>query len=222
MAARANYIGIDKIVSAFENNADTPFFSIWSGTGNKIRTCMNKENDFDIAKEKIEKYVKDNSEGDYNEVFVIALHPEKKVSYTLSDLKDATQLFCQASKNNMAIYNSSNNINYEILAKLNAMESKINALESEELEIEEDEKESISGEEAMLGRIETILASPLVNMILGYFQHNAIKSQALANNDTDELSNILTTLFQKGVTVAHLKKLSEYPANKIQMLLSMM
>lgn len=217
MAAKATYIGIDKIVSAFENKADTPFFSIWVG---KTRCEQNKENDFDVAKEKIERQVKDFLEGDFNEVFIIALHPEKKVSYKVEDQKEATLLYCQAQKNDVAIFHPTNNYNYEILNKLNAMESKINALEAEE--IEEEETETISGDEAILGRIENIISSPLVNTILGLIFKDGVKSPALASNDTDELSTILTTLFQKGVTVAHLKKLSEYPANKIQMLLSMM
>lgn len=223
MAARASYIGIEKIISAFREKADTPFFSLWVG---KSRAEQNKDNDFDKAEDKIEKQIKAFLEEDINEIFIIALHPEKKVSYKYEDTKDATLMYCQAKKVDLPYYNStgSANYNYEILQKLNAMESKINALESDI--VEDEDSDSLSGNEDLiakyLDKINSIANSPLVIAGIGMFAGKAVTSPALASPDEDELSKILTTLFQKGVTVGHLKKLSEYPANKIQMLLSMM
>lgn len=220
MAAKAAYIGIEKILSAFEEKADTPFFSMWWG---KTKFEQSTTNDFDKAKDKIENQVKAFLEEDINDVFIIALHPEKKVSYSPTDLKDSVQMFCQAKKTDTVFYpGNSNNVNYQILEKLREMESKINALEDDT----EEDTDSISGNEDIivkyLDKINSIANSPLVIAGMGMLAGKAVTSSALASPDEDELSKILTTLFQKGVTIAHLKKLSEYPANKIQMLLSMM
>ena len=218
--AKATYIGIDKILTAFEEKADTPFFSLWMG---KARAEMNKDNDWDKAKNKLENQIKAFIEEDNNDVFVIALHPDKKVSYKYEDCKDATLMYCQAKKSDVQLYSpkDSTHFNYEILQKLNAMESKINALEADDIE-EDEEKESVSGDEAMLEKIHGIINSPLVAMIMGMFQNKSETTHALASSQEDELTKILTVLFQKGVTVDHLKKLSEYPSAKIKMLLSMM
>lgn len=221
MALKASYIGIDKILSAWEDKADTPFFSLWLG---KARAEMNKDNDFDKAKDKLEKQIKVFLEEDNNDIFIIALHPEKKVSYKYEDCKDATLMYCQAKKSDQQYYtpaHNSNNMNYEILQKLNAMESKINALEADDLE-EEDDTESVSGEAAMLDKIHGIINSPIVSMLMGYFSKTNTTSHALASSEEDQLTKILTVLFEKGVTIDHLKKLSEFPASKIKMLLSMM
>jgi hypothetical protein len=221
MAAKAAYIGLEKILSAFEEKADTPFFSMWWG---KTKFEQSTINDFDKAKDKIENQVKAFLEEDINDIFIIALHPEKKVSYTPADLKDSVQMFCQTKKTDSFFYpgNSSNNVNFEILEKLRAMESKINALEDDT----EEDTDSISGNDDViakyLDKINSIVNSPVAIAGMGLLAGKAVTSSALASPDEDELSKILTTLFQKGVTIAHLKKLSEYPANKIQMLLSMM
>ena len=91
-------------------------------------------------------------------------------------------------------------------------------------EVEEDE-ETVSGtaEAELLDKINGIVNSPIVAALLGLLAPKMNNTaHALASPDPDELTKILTVLFEKGVTVNHLKKLSEYPAEKIKMLLSMM
>ena len=48
------------------------------------------------------------------------------------------------------------------------------------------------------------------------------KIKAVAGINEDNLNDILKTLFSKGVKVEHLKKLSDMPEAKIQMLISML
>lgn len=222
MAAKATYIGLDKILSAFEEKADTPFFSLWVG---KARAEMNKDNDFDKASAKLEKQIKAFAEEDMNDVFVIALHPEKKVSYKFEDCKDATLMYCQAKRSDSPVmYQGGNNsqANYMILEKLNSIESRINAIEAEE--VEEEEGEEIGSTEAVLiDKISGIVNSPLVGILLNFLQNNSVKpAPVTALAGTDELDEVLNTLFSKGVTVQHLKKLASYPQDKISMLLTML
>jgi hypothetical protein len=223
MALKATYIGKEKILAAFEEKADTPFFSLWVG---KARAEMNKDNDFEKAAHKLEKQIEAFIEEDNTDIFVIALHPEKKVSYKYEDCKDATLMYCQTRKNesSVAYFGSqqNNNINYQILEKLNAIESRVNAIESEEIEEEEEGEEIGNTDQVLIDKISGIVNSPIVNMLLGFLQNNNKPVGALAGTEQDELSDILTTLFNKGVTINHLKKLSEYPKERITMLLSML
>jgi len=219
MAATATYIGIDKILSAFESKADTPFFSLWIG---KARAEQNTVNDFEKAAEKLEAQIKAFEEADNNNIFVIALHPEKKVSYTDKDLKEATLMYCQVKRSEApAMYQGNiSAANYQILEKLNAIESRINAIEGEEVEAEEEGEEIGSPEAVLLDKINGIVNSPLVGVLMQLFSKQPAPVTALAG--TDDLNEILNTLFDKGVTVQHLKKLASYPKEKITMLLTML
>lgn len=220
MPAKPTYTGKDKILSAFDHKAETPFFSVWVG---KACVVQNYINDHEIGREKLERQIDDFFDADMTDVFVIALHPNKKTTYKYEDCKDAILMYCAAKKVDQQYYpaHQATGINYEILQKLNAMESKINAMEAED--IEDEENETVSGEAEMLDKINGIINSPVVLGLLSLFNRKSeLTSHALASPDEDELTKILTTLFSKGVTVSHLKKLSEYPAEKIKMLLSMM
>lgn len=222
MPAKPMYIGMDKILSAFDNKAETPFWSVWFG---KACAGYNYINEHETSRDKLERQIQDIIDADNTDVFVIALHPSKKTSYKYEDCKDAILMYCAIRKMDIPQYGQAlhgNAMNYEIMQKLNAMESKINAMEAEE--VEEDE-EAVSGtaEAELLDKINGIVNSPIVAALLGLLAPKINnKTHALASPDPDELTKILTVLFEKGVTVNHLKKLSEYPAEKIKMLLSMM
>jgi hypothetical protein len=57
-------------------------------------------------------------------------------------------------------------------------------------------------------------------------QNNNMRPQALAGDDVSvqelELAQTLEILFDKGITIEHLKKLASYPTAKIKMLLTML
>lgn len=227
MAARAVYIGINKIMEAFEKKADTPFFSLWVG---KTRAEQNKDNDFEKASEKLENQIKDFELEDFTDTFIIALHPEKKANYTVSDMKEATLMYCSIKKNDQPkpYALGANNYNYEILQTLNeiknnqnALESRLNAIEGED--VEEEETETVgSTEEVLIDKISGIVNSPLVGLLMNFFNRpNQVNALAGISTEND-LEQILEVLFSKGVTVNHLKKLSEYPKSKIDMLLTML
>jgi len=222
MPAKATYIGLDKILNAFEEKADTPFFSLWVG---KARAEMNKDNDFEKASAKLEKQIKAFADEEMNDVFVIALHPEKKVSYKFEDCKDATLMYCQAKRSEAPVlYGSQNNqANFMILEKLNSIESRINAIEAEEVEEEEEGEEMGSPEAVLIDKISGIVNSPLIGILLNFLQNNSGKpAPVTALAGTDEIDEVLNTLFSKGVTVQHLKKLASFPQEKISMLLTML
>ena len=224
--AKASYIGIEKILQGFEEKADTPFYSVWVG---KSKAEENKLNDFDKAASKLEKQLKVWIDEDFTDIFVIALHPEKKATYSYTDCKDAVLMYCQIRKTEQPAYYQHNtmiNPNMQILEKLNAIESRINAIEADS-DVDEEETEEIGSNEAVLiDKIAGIANSPLVNVLLNIFTNisnkQGMQQPVAALAGTDELDDVLNVLFDKGVTLDHLKKLASYPKEKIQMLLSMM
>jgi hypothetical protein len=75
-----------------------------------------------------------------------------------------------------------------------------------------------SSEAVLLDKINGIINSPLVGVLMQFLNNKPVTALA----GTDDLNEILETLFSKGVTVQHLKKLAGYPKEKISMLLTML
>lgn len=217
MAAKASYIGREKIMDEFLKKAETPFFSLWVG---KWCAERNSSNDFEKATEKLENQIKAFEESDNNAIFIIALHPEKKIVYKEADVKEAVVMYCQIRPEEASSYAPANisGANYQILEKLNSIESRINAMEAEEPEEEEEGEEMGSSEAVLIDKINGIVNSPLVSILMQFLNNKPVTALA----GTDDLNDILETLFSKGVTVQHLKKLAGYPKEKISMLLTML
>lgn len=221
MPAKATYIGLDKIISAYTDKAETPFFSAWVG---KTRVEQNTQNDFDKAVEKLTNQINDFAEGEFNDVFVIAIHPEKKASYTTSDWKDASLMYCQAKKN-VSVGYSGNGTDYAMIELLreikndnNEIKSRLSAIESDEInESETDDTTEIGKTESLLNTINGIVNSPIVGLLMQRLFPATQQTTALAG--TDDINEILNTLYNKGVTIQHLKKLSEFPKEQIAQLI---
>lgn len=227
MAAQPTYIGTEQILSAFEEKADTPFFSLWIG---KECAEYNTENDFDKAVDKLERQLKAFANADITHTFCIAIHSAtKKGGWKHADTKENAKLmYCAIRKVETPYgYNSANAINMQILEKLNAFESRINAIEAAETEPETDEigqtsDDTIQKINGIVNGLSSIIASPVVSILLQNIFGKTLQPVKTLAGDQDDINEVLTVLFNKGVTVQHLKKLSEYPTDKIQMLLQML
>jgi hypothetical protein len=103
-----------------------------------------------------------------------------------------------------------------IMQRLNAIESDLKA---QTVEIEEEEEE-IDQNEKLLGQINGIVNSPIIGLLLEFLKPKQTVTH-LAGIEDSEIDHILNTLYSKGVTVTHLRKLSEFPKDKIQMLLNL-
>ena len=217
----AMYAGINDILEAFCNKAKTPYFSLWIGNE---KFDENTVNDMDAAveqlREDIERFVKRNMTNNFR----IILHDTKKTTYTKE--KEAKVLLCNAfdTKFSQSNDNSNNYFQSQLLEKINAIESKVNALEGEN--VEDEENENISGTENTLKQINDFIGSPAGSMLIGLFAPKLAQTElqpitSLAGTE-NELELVLNTLFSKGVKVEHLAKLAQMPADKIQMLISML
>jgi len=226
--AKATYIGTEAIVNGWKEKAETPFFSLWVKS---VKCEQNTVNDWDKAEEKLTNQINDFVKEGYSDILILKLHPEKKASYTAKE--DAVSMYCQAVRSESPSIGYMNP-NQAILEKLNAIESRINAIEGESLETDDDdddESAEVGKTEAMLESINGILNHPVTNLLINYLQLPAVTAPppppaALAGTEVEsdqaELETALTTLFKKGVTVEHIKKLAAMPAPKIKMLISML
>lgn len=223
--AKATYIGTDSIVNGWKEKAETPFFSLWVKS---VKCEQNTVNDWEKAEEKLTNQINDFVREGYGDILILKIHPEKKASYGAKD--DAVAMYCQAVRTDTPSIGYLNP-NQAILEKLNAIESRINAIEGETVETEEGDEESaeVGQTEAMLQSINGILNHPITNLLVNYLQLPAMTAPptpppaALAGTDDQaELEQALTTLFNKGVTVEHIKKLAAMPKQKISMLISML
>jgi hypothetical protein len=108
--------------------------------------------------------------------------------------------------------------NNEILSRLAAIESKL-----DEEDFEEEETQPTTPGSIIAGLLEKPeIINGITNFIMniaGNLTTPKIKAVAGINED---INDILKTLYSKGVKVEHLKKLSEMPEAKIQMLISML
>lgn len=226
--AQPTFIGVERILSAFEQMAETPYFSLWVG---KQCSIFNTENDFEKAYKQLEFILKSYAESDVTNIFCIALHSTtKKGGWKYDDIKDggAQCMYCAIRKVETPYgYNSANAINMQILEKLNAFESRINAIEAAETEPETDEigqtsDDTIQKINGIVNGLSSIISSPVVSILLQNIFGKTLQPVKTLAGDQDDINDVLTVLFSKGVTVQHLKKLSEYPTDKIQMLLQML
>ena len=228
----ATYTGINEIIDGYINKADKPFFSMWV---DNLLVEQNIVNDFEISKNKIITQIEDFARSGMTKIIYLKIHsvlPDKKSgTYTKTD--PALTMYCQAKAEMKQISGFSNdNIYpiYQLIEKqnetINALVSKINAIEGEE----EEENENIgSYEEQLLEKISGIVNSPLgliaANFLSKYVTPQQTQKVAGISGIIDEnsdLENTIKILFNKGVTIEHLKKLSEMPESKIKMLLTML
>jgi len=124
----------------------------------------------------------------------------------------------------VSVPHATNNYAMEkILDKLNVLESKIAGYESMEDDFEEEEK-PLSPINAMLNNpeIQQALVSGVMGM-LGSLLGNSGTVKSLAGaDDQNEAIELLNVLLNKGVTVDHLRKLSEMSDTKLKSLLLML
>lgn len=228
----ATYYGVNEILTAFEDQATKPYFSLWV---KNAQALYNAEDNMEVAKEKLRKKIEDFARANMLELIVIALHNTKPDKATGLYKKDSpgVLLYCQ-SKHAPAERVSGIDSNmlpfYTLIEKqqetLNALVSKVNALEAEDTE----EEEQIGSEEAvLLDKISGIVNSPLgvlasqyLPRILDRIIPEKRTVTAIAGDTETDLEQTINILFSKGVKLEHLQKLAAMPEAKIQMLLTML
>jgi hypothetical protein len=208
------YVGKESIINGYETLAKCPYFSIW--LNNAIVYSFSGDSKEEGA-EMLETIL--NNIASIDQVFTVRLHnalPAKNDTYTKNETA-ASIMYCSLVNPSAIIAGTGVDPNLAlIMQRLNAIESDLKA-KTEEVEEEEEQDPN----EKLIGQISGIVNSPVVGLLIEYFRPKQPVTH-LAGVDESNIETILKTLFSKGVTIDHLKRLSEYPKEKISMLLQML
>lgn len=209
------YVGKESIINGYETLAKCPYFSIW--LNNAIIYSFSGDSKEEGA-EMLETIL--NNIASIDQVFTVRLHnalPAKNDTYTKNETA-ASIMYCSLVDPSPIISGITVDPNLSlIMQRLNAIESDLKA-KTEEVE---EEEEVESDNEKLINQISGIVNSPLVGLIIEYFKPKQTVTH-LAGIEENDINTILNTLYSKGVTVDHLRRLSEYPKDKLTMLIKML
>jgi|LakMenEpi03Aug12_release.lakeMendotaPanAssembly.Ray.scaffolds.fasta_scaffold263334_2 hypothetical protein len=217
---------INSIIEQFKKY-NTPFFSIYNG---KDRVCINELNDQDEATEILETYLNGVEKGNFkiklyknilksgitekSEPYII-IPFEKQIERTAED----RALYYGGGGGTHFLSEKINDLQREIdflKAKNEIAQNEINDEDVEE-EVENNYLGAILGNPAIMGVLTTIATNIGANLFTRKPQ-----PMAMAGIETTNIDDIINTLFEKGVTIDDLKKLSEMSKEKLSFLITML
>jgi len=220
MSLTVKYYGLDEVLEYFDKYAKQPYFSIWDRNSCHIQYSGDS---FDEAKEIITDEINLLKKRNYENPLTIKLHTEKSKVYTSTnkDYNSCAVFVCYDSAIGSALMPAQQNNNQAtimLLNEINALKSEVNALKSEKIEYEEEEEDS---ETNFINGVNQALEHPIIAGLLNKLIFGKQPSLAGVNTNLD-LDDCIKTLFDKGVTIEHLRKLADMPKDKISMLISML
>jgi hypothetical protein len=219
MSYQARYIGLDEVLEALQNKAKAPYFSLWCKgapvvqyhEGDTMEDVINK-----ITHE-IELGVKRQISHEYE----LYLHSKKEKIYTRKSESYAMINFrCFDMPAGISGTDPHQAYNmYAMHQEMNRLKSEIAALQTAKVDEEDDEDDE--PENNLISGFNQMLEHPLVvGLINKWIQAPVTKN--LAGVHDQSLDETINILFSKGVQLEHLQKLAAMPADKIQMLLTML
>ena len=208
------FVGVENILNAYQTQAKMPFFSVWLNNAPIYSfSGDSKEEGAEMLETILNNYSK------VDQVFTVRLHnalPAKNDTYNKNEAA-ASIMYCSLVDPLPIIAGTGVDPNLSlIMQRLNAIESDLKA---QTVEIEEEEE--IDQNEKLLGQINGIVNSPVIGLLLDFLKPKQTVTH-LAGIEDSEIDFILNTLYSKGVTVTHLRKLSEFPKEKLLMLIQML
>jgi hypothetical protein len=221
MSYQARYIGLDEVLDAFRKKAKTPYFSLWL-KGQPL--CQYRDGDtIDDAIEKITEEIELGIKRQITHEHELFLHTKKEKDYTRkSDSYCVIGFRCFDLPGN-AVGAMDHNV-YTIAAmhqEMNRLKSEVSALQAEKIESEDDEDNE--DQNTFMSGFNQMVEHPLVVGLINKWLTGTQPVNNLAGINHDQtLQETINILFSKGVELHHLQKLAEMPADKIQMLLTML
>jgi hypothetical protein len=240
----ASFNNLDDLLNHFVE-MDCPYYIV-SEDKKSIFSMNNKVANIDEASEKLQKVLEHK---DHSKIYHIYCFksltkaglqiPTKAGNHLLFSYQKAKPEYTGEQK---AMYYGGigeiiRNQNEKIDRLQTLLESKL--IQDEEIEDDDNLKDQmqnniigqIMGNPAIANIITNLLTNIFANNITNGnmqqpMQNNNMRPQALAGDDVSvqelELAQTLEILFDKGITIEHLKKLASYPTAKIKMLLTML
>lgn len=221
---------IDKLIDRFIENGN-PYYAIVTGSG--IHNKNESESDIENAADKLKRFLSETegSEASYTINTYKVVPPKggiKKNSEADIVLTYKAQKYSPEEKEQ---YRSNNSYFQEkVLDTLQRQAEEIAELRMQRITDEqlEEEAEPVN---PYMGAVSAIFEHPITQQYLPLllsklFNTPNTQPMQLAGTQTQPqkvtIEQILETLFQKGVTIEHLYKLSQFDQSKIQMLLTML
>ena len=222
--------GTRGIMDWFDDNATSPYFSVWSGP--KEMNFSYNEDDVDNARALLEKNIAAFEQNGLGSILTLKLHPKKdKAGYITNATPHYASIKFRPAPLETAYYNPSMigampNQNSHLSNQIADLNEKFNMLMSK---ISADEFEE---EEEPKSTFQNWLESPHVQglMMAGISKFLGLDATGAAvqgiaginENSENEAIDILDSLMAKGVTIEHLRKLNEMNAAKLNSLLLML
>ena len=191
----AMFTGVQNILSAYENLAETPFYSVWKG-----KDLLFQFNEADSVKgyEKLKEQLLAAEQNNNRDILKIKIHPVKAKPYITDVTPHIATMYIRVCAWDSQQYSNnllqSNTINDKVLETLNGINSRLVALEEEE-EIEEVETDQFSKISGVIGTVSSLLEHPLIAGIVSKFINmpNAQPAAAISgiNNTYDSAVDLL-------------------------------
>lgn len=219
--------GVNALMEWFDDHAEQPYYSVWRGRN--LSFSWNND-DMEAGRLKLLNDISFAEHNNVSEVLTLKLHNKKdKSGYITSSTPTYGSLDFRPSPMEQQSYGVSvptaaNSYAMEkILDKLNVLESKIAGYESMDDDFEEEEK-PLSPINAMLNNpeIQQALVSGVMGMIGSLLGNSGTVKSLAGADDQNEAIELLNVLMNKGVTVDHLRKLSDMSDAKLKSLLLML
>ena len=220
MSYQARYIGLDEVLDAFRKKAKTPYFSLWL-KGQPL--CQYRDGDtIDDAIEKITEEIELGIKRQITHEHELFLHTKKEKDYLRkSDSYCVIGFRCFDLPGN--VVGAMDHNAYTIAAmhqEMNRLKSEVSALQAEKVESEDDDDDD---QNTFMSGFNQMVEHPLVVGLINKWLTGSQPVNNLAGINPDQtLQETINLLFSKGVELHHLQKLAEMPADKIQMLLTML
>ena len=216
---QATHIGKNAVLQFFETEAEAPYFSLW--VKSQKQTQYNGA-DMDKAVEKLEHWLNIYEKENFDKIIILKLHQDKEKDYTTKS-PVLSQIYFKINNTPTQVANVGD-MNAFYINEINNLRAEINALKLKETTDEEEEEEEEEDKNG-LGQIGDILNHPLATQLVGWLTSNINNGQRvnnLAGVEEQTAQQYVQMLFDKGVTIEHLRKLAEMPQAKIKMLLTML
>ena len=223
MSYQARYIGLDEVLDAFRKKAKTPYFSLWL-KGQPL--CQYREGDtIDDAIDKITEEIELGVKRQITHEHELFLHTKKEKDYSRKSESYCVIGFRCFDIPGAAVGVMDHNA-YTIAAmhqEMARLKSEVSALQAEKVESENDDDDDDNDQNSFMSGFNQMVEHPLVVGLINKWLTGTQPVNNLAGINPDQtLQETINILFAKGVELKHLQKLAEMPADKIQMLLTML
>jgi len=218
MSYQARYIGLDEVLEAFQKKAKTPYFSLWL-KGQPLAQYFEGDT-MDDAIEKITDEIEKSTKHQVTHEHELILHSKKEKQYTRkSEAYTVIGFRCfevaaVAGTDPHQAYNM-----YAMNTELNRLKSELSALQAAKQQDDDDDDDKEPND--LMSGVNQFMEHPLVVGMINKWLQQPVKNLAGVNPDQN-LQDTINILFSKGVQLEHLQKLAAMPADKIQMLLTML